>query len=408
MSMFDRKNETLPREELAQVQLERAQALVARLRRNVPRYRGVLGDVRLETLDDLRRIPPTMPADLAAAFPYGLFALPLREVIRLHSALGAGGAQLVVGHTRNDLAQWGRLAARQIVAAGSTSNDVIQIGFSGGLFNQALAYIRGAELMEASVIPQDTAHPHRQLAVMQNFRASVLITTPTQARDLIRALREKSVDPQSLHLRVVLLSRPVSPEEREELATELFTEVRCSFGLAEVLDPGLCVECEEHRLHVNEDHFLVELDNGELLVTTLTREAMPLLRYRTSVQGRLESDRCSCGRTGVVLVPGARLDERFRVNEMPLYRWQIEDVLAQTKAAGHSFALDFAERGVSVAIRVSDQLFPDTIRELEGLKQEIAAECFTRLGIRAQVTFHSPITFGPMDKREPEKVGWSG
>ncbi len=393
MIMFDRKYETLPREDLAQVQLERLQALVARLRRNVPRYRHALGDVRVESLDDLGRIPPTVPEDLAAAFPYGMFALPLREVIRLHSALGAKGVQLVVGHTRNDLTQWGRLAARQVVAAGGTSHDVIQLGFSGSMFNQALAYIRGAELIEASVIPQDTTHPHRQLAVMQSFRASILITTPTQAHELIKALREKGIDPQSLHLRVMLLSRPVPPAERADLETGLFTEVRGGFGLAEVLDPGLCVECQEHNLHVNEDHFLVELDKGELLVTTLTREAMPLLRYRTAVLCQLEQSRCPCGRTGAILTPGARLDDRFRINEMPLYRQQIEEVLAQTKAAGHPFALTFSERGVSVALRVGTQLFQDTVRKLEALRHEIESECFSRLGIRAEVAFLSPITF---------------
>jgi phenylacetate-CoA ligase len=391
--IFDRKNETLPRVDLAQLQLERLQALVARLRRNVPRYRTALGDVRVEALSDLDRIPPTTPADLAAAFPYGMFAVPLREVIRLYSTIGAHGAQLVVGHTRNDLTQWGRLAARQVVAAGGTSHDVIQLGFGGGMFDQAMAYILGAELIEASVIPQDTSHPQRQLDVMRSFRASILITTPTQARELIQALKQKGIDPQSLQLRVVLLSRPVAPEEREELGTGLFTDVRCGFGLAEVLDPGLCVECGEHNLHVNEDHFLVELDRGELLVTTLTREAMPLLRYRSSVQCRLERTACPCGRTGLLITPGARLDARLRVNEIPLYRGQIEEVLAQTAAAGHPFMLEFSERGVSVAIRVSAQLFPDTIRKIETLKNEIAAECFSRLGIRADVAFLSPNRF---------------
>lgn len=393
MTIFDRKYETLPQEDLAQLQLERLQALVARLRRNVPRYRKSLGEARVESLDHLRHLPPTTPADLSAAFPYGMFALPLREVIRLHSTVGAQGRQLVVGHTRNDLTQWGRLAARQLVAAGGTSHDVIQLGFSGGMFNQAMAYILGAELIEASVIPQDTSHPHRQLAVMQNFRASILITTPTQARELIQALRQKNIDPQSLHLRVMLLSRPIPPEEREELAGGLFTEVRCSFGLAEVLDPGLCVECQEHKLHVNEDHFLVERDQGELLVTTLTREAMPLLRYRTSVQCQIEQARCPCGRTGSIITPGAPIDGRVRVNEMPLYRWQIEEVLAQTPAAGHPFMLELSERGVSVAIRVSAQLFPDTVRKLEALRKEIESECFSQLGIRAEVSFLSPITF---------------
>lgn len=393
MMVFDRKYETLPREDLAQLQLERLQALVARLRRNVPRYRKTLGDIRVESLADVGRLPATTPEDLAAAFPYGMFALPLREVIRLQSAVGAKGVQVVSGYTRNDLTQWGRLAARQLAAAGSTSHDVILIGFGGGTFTPSLAYLLGAELMESSVIPQDACHPHRQLAVMQSFRANVLITTPSQARELIQAMREREIDPQSLQLRVVLLSRPVSPEERDELKTGLFTEIRCSFGVAEVLDPGLCVECREHRLHVNEDHFLVELDGDELLVTTLTREAMPLLRYRTCVQARLDSARCPCGRTGVVLAPIGRLDGRVRVNEMPLYRAQIEEVLAQTRAGGHPFILDIAEGRVAVSLKVTAKLIPDTVRQLESLREEIRSECLTRLGIRAEVAFLSPLEF---------------
>lgn len=393
MMLFDRKYETLARENLEQLQLERLQALVARLRKNVPGYRNTLGDLKVESLADLGRIPPTTPKHLADAFPYGMFTLPLREVIRLHSTVGAEGVPLVVGHTRNDLTQWSRLAARQLVATGCTAHDVIQIGFSGGMFNRSLAYVMGAELVEASVIPQDTPHPHLQLAVMQNFRASILVATPTQTRELITAMREKKIDPQSLQLRAVLLSRPVPAAERDELATTLFSEVRCSFGVSEVLDPGLCVECREHRLHVNEDHFVVELDNGELLVTTITREAMPLLRYRTSVRCTMEHVACPCGRTGVVLVPQGRMDDRLRVNEIPLYKRQIEEVLAQTRAAGHPFVLSFSETSVSVAIRVSTKLFPDTVRELEALRKEVESECFSRLGIRAEVVFLSPITF---------------
>jgi phenylacetate-CoA ligase len=398
MMLFDRKNETLTREGLEQVQLERLQAQVARLRRSVPRYRKTLGDIRVESLADLRHLPVTTPEDLAAAFPYGLFALPLKEVVRLHSTIGANGVQVVAGYTRNDLTQWARLAARQLVAAGSTSHDVIQIGFGSGTFSQSMAYILGAEQIQASAIPQDVSHPDHQLAVMRNCRASVLITTPAQARELIQVLQQRGVDPQSLQLRAVLLSRPVPEAEREELKSGLFTEIRCNFGLSEVLDPGLCVECREHHMHVNEDHFIVELMGGELLVTTLTREAMPLLRYRTRVSCRMDEIRCPCGRTGTVIVPGERLDGRFRVNEIPLYRQQIEDVLVQTRVKGEPFVVDINERRVRVSVQVSAKMFPDTVRHLESMREEIQLECFSRLGIRAEVAFLSPMEFAKQKK----------
>lgn len=393
MNVFDLKHETLSAEARTQLQLERLQALLARLRRTVPRYRKILGSFDAPSLADVRRLPATTPEDLAAAFPYGMFALPLREVIRLHSAVGPGGMQLVIGHTRNDLAHWGRLAARQLAAAGGSAHDLTQVGFGGGTFGQSLGYMLGAEQLGASVIPQEAYHTEYQLAMMQSYRASILITTPTQAHELAQVLEQRGIDPQSLPLRTVLLSRPVPDEERERIRTGLFADVRCTFGAAEVLDPGLCVECSERRFHVNEDEFLVEIEGGELIVTTLVREAMPLLRYRTRIRCGLERPRCPCGRTGAVLTPGDRLDGRLRVNEMPLYRPQIEALLKETRAAGNPFLVDISDRAVRISILVTRELFPDTVRHMQALEAEIESRFFTHLGIRATVAFLGPREF---------------
>ncbi len=387
MSMYDTRNESLPREHLAQFQLERVQALLARLRRNVRRYRDLLGDARVEVLDDVARLPATQPDDLVQAFPYGMFALPLREVVRLHSAVGPGGRQLLIGHTRNDLTQWGRLVARQLVAAGVTANDVIQICFGNGVFDEALGYMLGAEMIEASVIPADVFHIKYQLAALQNCRATVLVTTPSNARELAELMNVRRIDPQSLHLRVVILTRPVPPETREQLRTGLFAEVWSNFGIAEILDPGLCVECEHHHFHVNEDHFLVEAPDGELAVTTLCREAMPLLRYRTRTRCEIRRDRCPCGRTGAILQPGARTDGRLRVDETVVYPAQIEEVLAGTRARGQSFRFEPSERRVIVWVRVTDRLFSDTMRNLADLKREIESAFHTGLGLEAEVRY---------------------
>ena len=400
MNKFDRRHETMARDELDLFQLERVQALVARLKRNVPRYRKSLGNLAVESLPDLCKIPPTAPRELAAAFPYGMFALPLVEVIRLHSIVGPGGMQLVIGHTRNDLTQWGRMAARQLVAAGGTSHDVIQIGFGDGTFGQALGYMLGAEMIEASVIPQDAYHTEYQLAMMQSYRASILITTPTQAHMLADVMDARGIDPQSLQLRTILLSRPVPAAEREALRASLFADVHCGFGVAEVLDPGLAIECEEGRLHVNEDQFLAECENGELLVTTLSREAMPLLRYRTRIACDFDAVKCRCGRTGRVIRPGERLDGRLRVNEMPLYRNQIDAVLEQTRAAGHPFLLDISEDRVEISIKVTEKLFADTVSRMENLRIEIENEFLNRLGIRAKVSYLGPRAF---EERQAEE-----
>lgn len=365
MNTFDRRYELMPRPELEQLQLERLQALLARLRRNVRRYREKLADARVESLADLARLPFTTPEEMAASFPYGMFAFPLREVIRLHSTLGPEGSPLVIGHTRNDLAQWGRLVARQLVASGITANDVVQVSLGGAVHAGASGYVLGAELIGASVIAEDPLHIDYQLAMLQNYRPTILITNPTNARALSRTLERRRVDPQSLHLRTVLLSRPVDQETRQQLAAGLFAAVQCNFGVGEILDPGLCVECAAGQLHVHEDQFLAEVCAGELIITTLGREAMPLLRYQTRIAAELRRDKCACGRTAALLRAGPRLDARLRVQETSFYTRQIAGILAQTRAAGHRFRLEASEQHLLVAIEISETLFAGTLSAAE-------------------------------------------
>ena len=223
--------------------------------------------------------------------------------------------------------------------------------------------------------------------MIQNYRATVLITSPTNASELVDYLEHTDKDPQSLSLRTVILSRPVPPAERERLERGLFADLKCNFGVEEVLDPGLCVECAEGRHHVNEDHFLVETRGDELLVTTLCREAVPLLRYCTRITAEIQTVKCACGRTGTVLLPGRRMDGRFMVRETPVYREQISGVLEHTQATGHPFELSVSEQGLVITLDMTKDLFRDTIRELEDLKLEIRSECFAHLGVEAQVHY---------------------
>ncbi|MBI5383085.1 MAG: hypothetical protein HZA90_00205 [Verrucomicrobia bacterium] len=390
MNIFDRRYETMPRAELEQLQLERLQALLARLKRNVRRYREKIGDLRVEALADLPRLPFTTPEDMAAGFPYGMFAFPMREIIRLHTTVGPEGKPLVIGHTRNDLTQWGRLVARQLVASGLTANDVIQMSLGGGVYEGSAGYLFGAQVIEASVIAEDPAHIDSQLAMLQNYRPTVLVTTPLNALELMRVMEHRRLDPQSLHLRTVLLSRPVGSATREQLSAGLFAKVQSNFGLGEILDPGLCVECGAGQFHIHEDHFLPEVQDGELIVTTLCREAMPLLRYRTRIACELSREKCSCGRTGAILKPGARLDRRLCVNETPLYETQIAEVLAQTPVSGRPFQVQVSDRRIAITLPMSEDMFSDTIWVLEKLRHEIESEFLTRLGIEAEVRFQGP------------------
>lgn len=387
MNIFDPRNEALDRDRLEQFQLERLQALAARLKRNVRRYRDALDATPITALDDLAALPVTEPDDLISALPYGMFALPLREVMRLHSIVGPNGRQMVVGHTRNDLMHWGRLVARQLIAAGVNAHDVLQIYFAGGNFEAAFGFMRGAETIEASVVPDDPFHIEYQLATLINYRVTVLITTPTNAFQLAALMDSSGRAPQDLLLRHIILTRPVSRADRDRLHDELFAEVTCTFGVDEVLNPGLCVECAHGHLHVNEDQFLVETRNGELLVTTLCREAMPLLRYATRIACDTVQIDCACGRTGITVQPKHRLDDRLLINETPLYRQQIEAVLAGTAAAGHKFSIETNDQGIVVGIDVSKAIFQDTMGGLIDLKDEITREFATRLGIPAEVQY---------------------
>jgi phenylacetate-CoA ligase len=390
MKVLDPKYESMPSDQLQQLQLERLQALLVRLKRNVRRYREVVGDVSVESLSDLARLPVTQPADLVGSLPYGLFALPLREVIRLHSAVGPQGRQLISGHTQNDLKHWGRLVARQLVATGVTANDVIQINLGTGSSGSFSGYVLGAQTIEASVIAEDPLHIDYQLAMLQSYRPTVLVTTPTNAAQLVRQLNQRRIDPQSLHLRTVLLSRPVSSAERDTFHAGLFAKAQCNFGVPEILDPGFCVECSAGRFHVNEDQFLAEIHEGELLVTTLVREATPLLRYATRIACEMHRDKCPCGRTTATLLPAGRLDDQVRVNEMPVYEQQLREVLEHTPAAGQIVRLELTEQRVIVSLEVSESLFDDIVGTLEKIQLEIESEFLARLGIEAQVRLISP------------------
>lgn len=389
MNVFDHRYELMPRTELEQLQLERLQALLARLKRHVRRYREKLAGLHVEAVADLARLPLTTPEEMAESFPYGLFACPMREIIRLHTTLGPEGKPLVIGHTRNDLSQWGRLVARQLVASGVTANDVIQVCFGGGAYGSA-GYLFGAQVVEASVIAEEPTHADYQIDMLQNYRPTVLITTPTIALDLAQVIEQRRLDPQSLQLRTVLLSRPVDRETRDRLTAGLFARVQCNFGLGEILDPGLCVECEAGTFHVHEDQFLAEVQDGELVLTTLCREALPLLRYRTRVACDLVRGKCACGRTGAQIVPGRRLDGRLRVKETPFYETQIAAVLARTRAGGQPFTVTVSDRHVVVSLELSEELFADTVWFVESLKREIESDFLARLDVVAEVHFVNP------------------
>ncbi len=395
--------ECLDREELEQLQLERLQATLSRVFRNVPFYRKRFDEAGLDpdelrSADDLRRLPFTVKADLRQAYPYGLFAVPLREVVRLHASGGTGTAAVVMGYTRNDLKTWANLMARCLVASGLTKDDVVQITFDYGLFTGAFGVHQGAERLGAAVIPMSSGNTKRQIKIMQDYKATALVSTPSYALHLVEALVEAGVNTSALSLRRALLGgEPWSEPMRRRIEDHLHVTATDNYSVSEVMGPGIAGEClERDGLHVAEDHFLVEIvhpetlapvppgETGELVVTTLTKEAFPLVRYRTRDLTSLVTAPCPCGRTSLRLRRiGARSDDMLIVKSVNVFPSQIEAVLREVLRGEPRFQVVLERRRAldeaTVLVAVSQATFFDEMKrqsELRDLlKRRLASEC---------------------------------
>jgi phenylacetate-CoA ligase len=316
------ERECQAREQLAAQQLEALQAVLSRVYLHVPFYRKRFDEARIDpddirSLADLARLPFTTREDLHANYPYGLFAVPLRDVVRIHASTCMS---VVVGYTRNDIKIWSDLMARVLVAGGVTKDDVVQIAFGYDLSTGGFGVHYGAERIGASVIPTSTGNTRRQLKIMRDFKSTVLVATPSYAAHLARTVREQGIPLGALSLRAALLAgEPLGDGLRREIEEGLGVVVTDHYGLSEVMGPGVAGECQEHDgLHVNEDHFLVEVvdpqtlapvpagEPGELVLTTLSKEAFPVVRFRTRDLTRLLPGTCPCGRTTVRMAPVER------------------------------------------------------------------------------------------------------
>ena len=325
MAIYSPRYESINREELRQLQLERLQATVNRCHKNVPFYRRRLDDLGIEpeglqSLDDLRAMPLTTKADLRASYPYDLVAVPLREVVRFHLSSGTTGSPTVIAYTANDLRHWTELVARNLAAGEIGREDVVQIFFGYGLFSGGFGLHQGAEAIGASVLPVSEAELPQQVKIMQDFRTTALVGMPSYALTIAGAMEQMQVDANSLSLRVGIFgAEPWSEERRREIEERLHIRAYDIYGLSEMGGPGVAGECPDRcGLHLAEDHFLVEVldpqtgqplpegQEGELVFTTLTKEALPLLRYRSGDLATIDTTPCACGRTT------ARMSRVFR------------------------------------------------------------------------------------------------
>ncbi len=345
--IYDREYETMPRDELEQLQIERLQTTLNRVYRNVAFYRHSFDErkinlEKIKSLDDLKELPFTTKEDLIKSYPYDMFAVPLRDIVRIHSSSGTTGRPISVGYTANDIRHWSNLVARLLTAGGIGKQDFVQISLNYNIFTGGLAYHYGAELLGASVIPaSSTSDIEKQIIFMKDFKTTALVSTPSYALAIAGALEDLKIHPEELYLKFGLFcAEPWSESMRTKIEEKLRLIATDNYGISEIMAAGVAGECQEKTgLHINEDHFIVEVidpktlkplkagEEGELVFTTLTKEGFPLIRYRTGDIASLIEGECPCGRTLVRMsrVTG-RCDDMMLVNGIKIYPSQIEEI----------------------------------------------------------------------------------
>ena len=406
---WDQEKECMSREDLEQVQLERLQSTLYRVGTHVPFYRNKFFDMKVDyesfnSLDDLRQLPFTTKQDLRNNYPYGLFAVPLRDVVRIHSSSGTTGMATVVGYTRNDINTWSNLVARILTSAGVGAEDVIQIAFGYGLFTGGFGLHYGAERLGASVIPISAGNTKRQIQIMQDFKTTALVCTPSYALKMADVMMDMGVNPSGLSLKYGLFgAEPWSEEMRQEIAERLGILVTDNYGLSEVMGPGVAGECQEcDGLHINEDHFLIEIldpetlepvepgEIGELVVTTLTKEAFPVIRYRTRDLSRLITEPCPCGRKfhRIQRIMG-RTDDMLIIKGVNVFPTQIESVLFDIKGTQPHYNLvverENNEDRVTIMVEVVESIFFDQMKKQRSMVDQIKKRLASELGVGVAV-----------------------
>ena len=410
MPIWNAKEECLDGEERAQLQLERLQSTLNRAYKNVPFYRNLLQangiePARIETLTDLQNIPFTAREHFSENYPYGLFAVPLRDVVRIHISQGTALKPIVSGFTKPDLVVWRELVARALFAAGVSKTDILQIDVDPGLINWGRAYKDGAEAIESSVIPLTILTPEKQLMLLRDYKTSVLITSHSAATQMMHLVFRANLNPNELALKtVILLGEPPDVEIQERLKDELHVRTWVHYGLSEVPGPALAFECEARQgLHVSEDHFFPEVvdpetgrgvsegEAGELVLTTLSTRAFPLIRLRTGDRVRLAPGPCPCGRTlaRIEWLP-SRTDEMMVIRGVKIHPQQILYLLERTLGFlpdAYRFLIrseelrDFLE----VWLKVDEALFSDEVKGMERLCLRLGKELTQELGVPVKI-----------------------
>jgi phenylacetate-CoA ligase len=415
--IYDVEYETLPREALEAIQLRRLRSTLERVCATVPFYRERMAAAGIaardiQSLEDLKHIPFTTKQDLRDNYPFGMFAVPMDTVVRIHASSGTTGQPTVVGYTARDVNTWATLMARALVAGGATANDIIHNAYGYGLFTGGLGVHYGAEKLGASVIPVSGGNTKRQILIMRDFKPTVITATPSYTLHLAEVAEEMGVSFKDLSFKFGIFgAEPWSENMRQEIERKLNLTAVDIYGLSEVIGPGVAIECHEAKkgLHVFEDHFLPEIidpatgavlpygETGELVFTSLTKEAFPVIRYRTRDITSLNPEPCICGRTHVRMnrVSG-RSDDMLIIRGVNVFPSQIESVLMETSevAPHYQLVVDREENldTLTVRVEVGEQLFSDEVRQLQDLERKISKNIKEMLGVSAKVRLVEPHT----------------
>ena len=412
---FNEKLETMSRDEMRALQSQRLVDTVRRVYDHVAPYRAKMDAIGLKpedirSVDDLSKLPFTTKQDLRDNYPYGMFAVPQSEVAEIHASSGTTGKQTVVGYTAKDLQTWGEIAARAIVAAGGSKEDYLHISYGYGLFTGGLGLHYGGQKMGASVIPVSTGNTKRQIQIMQDFGSTILACTPSYALYLGETIEEMGLQGK-FHLKSGIFgAEPWTEEMRREIERRLGLKAHDIYGLSEIMGPGVAFECDEQSgMHVSEDHFIVEIidpdtgevlpegSEGELVFTCVTKEALPLIRYRTRDISSLSRKPCSCGRTLVKMSkPRGRSDDMLIIRGVNVFPSQVEAALLQLAGAGtapyYQLIVDRVNNldTLEVQVEMDSNFFSDTVRGIEEQERKIAKQLDYVLGISAKVTLVEP------------------
>jgi len=408
--------ECMEREELRKLQGERVKAMVKRVYDTVPFYRKKLQEKGIEPgditgIDDLKKLPFTTKQDLRNNYPFGLFTVPQQDIVRFHASSGTTGKSTVVGYTHNDIQMWSEVVARSLTMAGVTSSDIIQVAYGYGLFTGGLGLHYGAELVGASVIPISGGNTKKQLQLMEDFGSTVIACTPSYAAYLGEALVEEKIDRSNIRLKAgVFGAEPWTEEMRSQIEQLLGIKAFDIYGLSEIIGPGVSMECHFQKgMHIFEDHFIPEIINpetcevlpygelGELVFTPATKEAMPLIRYRTRDLTRLHAEKCQCGRTLVRMEKCVgRSDDMLIIRGVNVFPSQVESVLLEMSETKPHYLLVVERENnldiLEIQVEIEEQFFSDEVKELEGLRQRIKANIASTLGISAAIRLVEPGT----------------